>query len=73
MYAGGVLKLVNGLTYDKLSYFFRASCINPKKIKKESLYYKDFSEEDVDLIRRVWNFISRNDMRSRVAFGRARP
>ena len=72
MYAGGVLKRVNGLTYDRLSYFVRAGYINPKKVKKESLYYNDFSEEDVDLIKRAWNLISRHNLRTRIAFKRAR-
>ena len=72
MYAGGVLKRINGLTYDRLTYFVRAGYVNPKKIKKESLLYNDFSEEDVDLIRRAWNLISHHDVRTRAAFQRAR-
>ena len=72
MYAGGVLKRINGLTYDRLTYFVRAGYVNPKKIKKESLLYNDFSEADVDLIRRAWNLISRHDVRTRAAFQRAR-
>jgi meiotically up-regulated gene 157 (Mug157) protein len=71
MYAGGVLKRVNGLTYDKLNYFVRAGYVEPKKVKKESLYYNDFSEEDVELIKRAWTLISRHDVRTREAFERA--
>jgi hypothetical protein len=72
MYAGGVLKRVSGLTYDKLKYFVRAGYVEPKKVKKESLYYSDFSEQDVELIRRAWTLISKHDMRARAAFGRAK-
>lgn len=72
MYAGGVLKRINGLTYDSLYYFVRAGYVNPKKIKRESLLYNDFSEEDVDLIRFAWNLMSRHGVRTRAAFQRAR-
>jgi len=68
MYAGGVLKRVDGLTYDKLRYFVRAGYVRPKKIKKRSLYYNDFSEEDLELIKRAWEFISRHDVRTKAAF-----
>jgi len=72
MYAGGILKRVKGLTYDKLTYFVRAGYVTPKKIKKESLYYNDFSEEDIQLIKRAWRFISHHNVRTRAAFKRAR-
>jgi hypothetical protein len=72
MYAGGVLKRVSGLTYDKLKYFVRAGYLEPKKVKKESLYYNDFSEEDVELIKRAWKLISTHHMRARAAFARAK-
>lgn len=72
MYAGGVLKRVSGLTYDKLKYFARAGYVEPKKVKKESLYYNDFSEEDVELIKRAWTLISTHHMRARAAFVRAK-
>jgi len=72
MYAGGVLKRINGLTYDKLIYFVRAGYVTPKKIKKEGLYYNDFSEEDIQLIKRAWRFISHHNVRTRAAFKRAR-
>jgi hypothetical protein len=68
MYAGGILKRVKGLTYDKLTYFVRAGYVTPKKIKKESLYYNDFSEEDIQLIKRAWRLISHHNMRTRAAF-----
>lgn len=71
MYAGGVLKRVSGLNYDKLNYFVRAGYVEPKKVKKESLYYNDFSEEDVALINRAWMLITRHGMRAREAFARA--
>ena len=72
MYAGGVLKRVHGLTYDKLKYFVRAGYIEPKKVKKESLYYSDFSEQDIELIKGAWTLISKHDMRARAAFARAK-
>jgi DNA-binding transcriptional MerR regulator len=72
MYAGGVLKRVSGLTYDKLLYYVRAGYVEPKKVKKESLYYNDFSEEDVELIKRAWTLISEHDVRAKVAFDRVK-
>jgi len=72
MYAGGVLKRVDGLTYDRLRYFVRAGYVRPRKIKRKSLYYSDFSEEDVELIKRAWEFISRGDVRTGAAFKRTR-
>jgi hypothetical protein len=72
MYAGGVLKRVSGLSQDKLNYFVRAGYVEPKKVKKESLYYNDFSEEDVELINRAWMLISTHGMRAGAAFARAK-
>lgn len=72
MYAGGVLKRVHGLTYDRLRYFVRAGYVRPKKIKKRSLYHNDFSEEDLELIKRAWEYISRHDLRIKAAFERVR-
>jgi hypothetical protein len=72
MYAGGVLKRISGLSHDKLNYFVRAGYVEPKKVKKESLYYNDFSEDDVALIGRAWMLISSNNMRARAAFARAK-
>jgi DNA-binding transcriptional MerR regulator len=72
MYAGGVLKRVSGLTYDKLLYYVRAGYVEPKKVKKKSLYYNDFSEEDVELIKRAWTLISEHDVRAKVAFDRVK-
>lgn len=72
MYAGGVLKRVDGLTYDQLKYFVRAGYVRPRKIRKKSLDYNDFSEEDVELIKRAWEFISRHHVRTGAAFERAR-
>jgi meiotically up-regulated gene 157 (Mug157) protein len=72
MYAGGVLKRVDGLTYDKLTYFVRAGYLNPRKIKSQSLYYNDFSEEDVEVIKRAWELISKHKVKIKTAFERAR-
>jgi len=60
------------LSHDKLNYFVRAGYIEPKKVKKESLYYNDFSEEDIELINRAWMLISMHGMRARAAFSRAK-
>jgi len=72
MYAGEVLKRVHGLTNDKLTYFVRAGYVRPRKIKKKSLYFNDFSEKDVEVIRRAWELISKHDVRTRAAFERVR-
>jgi len=72
MYAGEVLKRVEGLTYDRLTYFVRAGYVRPRRIKSQSLYYNDFSTEDVELIKRAWELISKHDLRIKVAFQRAR-
>jgi DNA-binding transcriptional MerR regulator len=71
MYAGGVLKQIDGLTYDKLTYFVRSGYVLPRKAKKGNLYYNDFSEEDIALIKRAWKLISGHNMRARAAFARA--
>ena len=72
MYAGEVLKRINGLTNDRLTYFIRAGYVRPKRIKRKSLYFNDFSEEDVEVIRRAWELISAHDVRIRAAFERVR-
>jgi hypothetical protein len=72
MYAGGVLKRVGGLTYDRLKYFVRAGYVLPKKIRRKGLYYNDFSEADVELIMRTWELVSTYHLRPRAAFERAR-
>lgn len=71
MTAGNVLKLVNGLTRDKLSYFVRAGYVTPKKIKRGSLDQNLFSERDVFLIKRAWEYISRYETRPKAAFEKA--
>jgi len=63
--------IVEGLTYDKLIYFVRAGYIRLKKIKKQSLYYNDFPKEDVELIKRAWEFISKHDLKPSARFERA--
>jgi hypothetical protein len=50
----------------------RAGYVEPKKVKKKSLYYSDFSEQDVELIGRAWRLISTHRMRARAAFARAK-
>lgn len=53
MYTGEVLKTVKGLTKDRLSYFVRAGYVKPKKVEVDHFYLYDFSEKDVELIRRA--------------------
>ncbi len=72
MYAGGVLKRVDGLTYDRLNYFVRAGYVVPKKIRRRGLYYNDFSEADVQLIMRACELASGYHVMTRAAFERAR-
>jgi hypothetical protein len=43
MSAGGVLKRVKGLTHEKLIDFLRSGYIAPRKARKGSFYYNDFS------------------------------
>lgn len=71
MNAGEILERVDGLTHDKLTYFVRAGYIKPKKIKRGTLNYNNFSERDSELIRRAWEYIKTYDMRTRSAFMRA--
>lgn len=71
MKAGEILIEVNGLTIDKLTYFVRSGYIKPKKIKRESLYYNDFSSDDLEIIKRAWKYITSYDMKTRSAFERA--
>ena len=72
MYAGEVLKRVEGLSYNRLTYFVHAGYVRPRRIKTQSLYYNDFSTEDVELIKRAWELICKHDLRIKVAFQRAR-
>jgi len=71
MTAGDVLKLVSGLTRDKLSYFVRAGYVSPKKVKRGSLDQNLFSERDVFLIKRAWEYMSRYETHPKAAFERA--
>ena len=71
MNAGNILQQVDGLTHDKLTYFVRAGYLNPKKIKRGSLDYNDFSEKDLFLVRRAWEYIKTYDMKTKTAIKRA--
>lgn len=72
MTPGEILEKVEGLTHDKLTYFVRAGYLSPRKIKRGSLFYNDFSREDLELVRRAWDYIRTYDMKTRAAFQRAR-
>jgi hypothetical protein len=71
MYTGEVLKLIDGLTKDGLSYFVRAGFVKPKKIEVDNFYFNDFSEEDVELIKRARKLDFRPEVRRRKALERA--
>ena len=71
MNAGDIIEQVEGLTHDKLTYFVRAGYVNPQKIKRGTLNYNDFSQRDLEIIKRAWGYISTYDMKTRSAFERA--
>ena len=71
MIAGEILEQVDGLTHDKLTYFVRAGYLHPKKIQRGTLNYNDFSERDLQLVIRAWDFIQTYDMKTKSAFMRA--
>ena len=71
MTAHEILKQIKGLTTDKLTYFVRAGYIQPTKIKRSTLLYNEFTEKDLELIRRAWHYIVTYDMKTRSAFLRA--
>ena len=73
MNAGKIIAQVNnGLTHDRLTYFVRVGYVKPKKVKRGTLYYNEFSQRDFEIIRRAWEYISKFDVRVRAAFERAR-
>ena len=72
MYAGKVLKLIDGLTKDGLSYFVRAGFVRPKKIVVDNFYFNDFSEEDIEIIKRARKLDLRPEMRAPKALERAK-
>ena len=72
MNAGEILKNISGLTHDKLTYFVRSGYVRPDKIRRGDLYYNDFSETDLDIIKRAWAYICTYDMKTRSAFERAK-
>ena len=71
MIAGQILEKVDGLTHDKLTYFVRAGYLQPKKVKRGTLDYNEFSEKDLKLIARAWDYIQEYDMKTKSAFNRA--
>ena len=70
MFAGEILDKVKGLTRDKLAYFVNAGYVKPKKVKRGTLYYNQFSEKDFLIIKCAWKYIKKH-MRVRSAFERA--
>lgn len=71
MIAGEILAKVDGLTHDKLTYFVRAGYLQPKKVRRGSLDYNDFSDRDLQLVTRAWGYIQEFDMKTKSAFQRA--
>ena len=41
---------------------------SPEELKKGNLYHNDFGEEDVAVIKRAWEFISKRGLRARLSF-----
>jgi hypothetical protein len=72
MYTAEVLKTVRGLTKDRLNYFVRAGYVKPKKVELEHFYLYDFSEEDIEFIRRANRLDFRPGMTGRNARERTR-
>jgi len=54
MTAGEIIQEVAGLTHDKLTYFVRAGYLKPKKFKRGSLNYNNFSDTDLFLVKIAW-------------------
>lgn len=71
MNAGEILRQIDGLTHDKLTYFVRAGYLSPEKNERGSLNYNDFSEKDLFLAKRAWEYIKTYDMKTKSAFKRA--
>lgn len=72
MHAGEIIGQVNGLTHDRLTYFVRAGYVKPRKFKRGTLYYNEFTKRDFEIIKRAWEFIITYDMKTRSAFERAK-
>jgi DNA-binding transcriptional MerR regulator len=72
MDAGEIIAQVERLTHDRLTYFVRVGYVKPKKVKHGNLYYNEFSQRDLEIIKRAWEYITISDMRVRAAFEKAR-
>jgi hypothetical protein len=72
MNAGEILKNIDGLTHDKLTYFVRSGYVKPEKVRRGTLYYNDFSKDDLEVIKRAWGYIRKYDTKTRTAFERAK-
>lgn len=72
MNAGEILEQVEGLTHDKLTYFVRAGYLKPKKIKRGSLNYNEFSDDDLHLVKTAWDYIKAYGTKTSVAFEKAK-
>ena len=68
MTTGEIVEKVPGLTLDKLTYYVRAGYVVPKRVKRKTLLFNDFSEHDLLLVQHAWHYISRQNMRVRAAF-----
>ena len=72
MNTGEILQQVDGLTHDKLTYFVRAGYLKPKKIKRGSLNYNNFSEKDLELVNLAWDYIKAYGTKTSIAFEKAK-
>ena len=60
------------LPQDKLTYFVRAGYIQPKKIKRGSLNYNEFSQDDLMLVKIAWDYIKSYGTKTSIAFEKAK-
>ncbi|MCB2141128.1 hypothetical protein KQH27_00305 [bacterium] len=72
MNAGELLKEVDGLTHDKLTYFVRAGYLQPRKIKRGSLNFNDFTLKDLKLVKIAWDYIQSYGTKTSMAFDKAK-
>lgn len=57
MNAGEVLQNVNGLTFENLARLVQSGLIRPKRGQWNSLVDAEFSNRDLFLIKRTWDYL----------------
>jgi len=71
MNAGELLEYFKDLPRDKLTYFVRAGYLTPKKVKRGTLNYNEFSERDLLILQRAWSYIVTYGTKASIAFEKA--